>query len=111
MNKREIKKVLKSGFVTPKQLRDIHESTNLSKLLTDAEIKRLNEIFSKMMIQNDNIELTPDQKRELLKYLMNSEVKPLQNEYSNMFDLDLLSEEEQQCLIDISIKLEQTMQL
>ena len=111
MSKLTIKRALKKGYITPNQLRELHEGDEFNELLTEPEIKQLDGIYNKMFTKdNGGIEISHDQKREFLRYLTKqTDNIPMKNEYYALFDIDLLTEEDQQYLIDISLKLEQTL--
>ncbi|MGJ7025185.1 MAG: hypothetical protein BGN88_13540 [Clostridiales bacterium 43-6] len=106
--KQIFRKSLKRGYILLGELHSIYGNQNDNSLdgtLTPEEIQRLEEIDLKIDEPDKHIPLTNENKRSILKYLFGGEL-PQESDFKYSQDIDRLSEEEQQFLIDVSLKLE-----
>ncbi|MGI6572897.1 MAG: hypothetical protein ACOX19_05700 [Fermentimonas sp.] len=107
--KKTFKKSLKRGYILLRELAQIYndEDIVLDNALTPEEIIKFEEIIKKMDEPNRQIFLTKENKRNMLKYLLDGELPP-ESDFNNKPNINCLTEEEQQFLIDMFIKIEET---
>ncbi len=103
-----IKKALKRGFITVRELNALHDQCDDDSLriLTTDEVEFLSRIEEKITDPDHRIELTPTNKRELLEYLINGTDAPMVDDIIKSANISRLSKEERNRLLKIAAKLE-----
>lgn len=95
-----IVKALKKGFITAGEIEQLQELTTAD--FSDDEVERWQELNAKMINEHERINLTLNDKRELLQALKSGEIGKT---FKNHYEVEILSDDEKQFLIELSLKL------
>ncbi len=100
-----IKKALKQGCITVQELNQLHYQ-EYDNVFNSDEIEFLEQIDNKMIDLKQRIDLTPENKKELLEYLLRGGDMPMSKEYINSRDISKLTQDERKRLIEINKKID-----